>query len=152
MRQEEMLARDVYNELYKKWNLKIFDNIAKSEQTHMDTVLVLLQTYGYQDPINPDQPGQYASAELQNIYDQLIAQGSSSLTDALEVGAIIEDLDINDLNKYLQSVDNEDIRVAYQNLQKGSRNHLRAFARQLGRDGIMYEAHFISETELNDIL
>ncbi len=40
-REEEKLARDVYLTLYNKWKLRIFQNIAKSEQTHMDAVIRL---------------------------------------------------------------------------------------------------------------
>jgi len=36
MREEEKLARDVYLNLYEKWNLKTFYNIAQSEKTHME--------------------------------------------------------------------------------------------------------------------
>ncbi len=39
MREEEKLARDVYDYLYEKWNAIIFDNISNSEQIHMDRVL-----------------------------------------------------------------------------------------------------------------
>ncbi|MDK2464101.1 MAG: DUF2202 domain-containing protein, partial [Candidatus Korarchaeota archaeon] len=42
MREEEKLARDVYLTLYEKWGLPIFQNIARSEQTHMDAVKTLL--------------------------------------------------------------------------------------------------------------
>jgi len=34
MREEEKLAQDVYTFLASKWNLRIFSNIARSEQTH----------------------------------------------------------------------------------------------------------------------
>lgn len=36
MREEEKLARDVYEFLYAKWNVNTFGNIRRSEQTHMD--------------------------------------------------------------------------------------------------------------------
>ena len=45
MREEEKLARDVYLEMYDIWGRRIFANIADSEQTHMDTVLRLIQKY-----------------------------------------------------------------------------------------------------------
>jgi len=42
MREEEKLARDVYLALYQKWNLRIFWNIAASEQRHMDAIGTLM--------------------------------------------------------------------------------------------------------------
>ncbi len=38
MREEEKLARDVYLSLYDEWNMRIFSNIAASEQKHTDAV------------------------------------------------------------------------------------------------------------------
>ena len=50
MREEEKLARDVYLELFDEWGLRVFENIAESEQKHMDAVLYLLGKYGLEDP------------------------------------------------------------------------------------------------------
>ena len=50
MREEEKMARDVYLELNDLWGLPIFQNIANSEQTHMNAVKTLLDRYGLQDP------------------------------------------------------------------------------------------------------
>ncbi|NPA47747.1 MAG: DUF2202 domain-containing protein, partial [Thermococci archaeon] len=41
MVEEEKLAHDVYTKLYEKWHLQIFDNIAKSESTHVNAVRTL---------------------------------------------------------------------------------------------------------------
>jgi len=38
MREEEKMARDVYQVLYDKWGHQIFSNIARSEQQHMGAV------------------------------------------------------------------------------------------------------------------
>src|SRR6056297_3356933 len=52
MREEEKLARDVYNALYEKWNLKTFESIGLgSETTHMDAIKNLLDRYGLEDPV-----------------------------------------------------------------------------------------------------
>ncbi|HUV93138.1 MAG TPA: DUF2202 domain-containing protein, partial [Anaerolineales bacterium] len=50
MREEEKLARDVYLTLYDQWDIPIFQNIARSEQTHTDAIKNLLDTYGLVDP------------------------------------------------------------------------------------------------------
>lgn len=152
MRQEEMLARDVYDFLYEKWGQKTFDNISDSEQTHMDTVWYLLNKYGIEDPIDSSMPWIYQSEELQSIYNELIDQWSKSLLDALIVGATVEDLDIKDLQDFLLEVDNEDIILAYQNLLKWSRNHLRSFIKQIERNGGEYSPQFISLDDYNAII
>lgn len=64
MREEEKLARDVYNTLGEKWGINIFTNIAKSEQTHTDAIKVLLDRYEIEDPIKDDSAGIFTSSEL----------------------------------------------------------------------------------------
>lgn len=96
VREEEKLARDVYLFLYDMWGLQVFQNIADSEQTHTDAVKTLLDAYGLTDPAAATQPGEFVNPDLQALYNQLTAQGSLSLADALKVGAAIEEIDILD--------------------------------------------------------
>lgn len=152
MREEEKLARDVYLTLYEKWVQKIFNNIAQSEQTHTEAVRGLLEKYDITDPVTDDTVGVFANAELQTLYDQLVEEGSESLVAALRVGATIEDLDIKDLEDNLALTDNEDIAMVYENLQRGSRNHLRSFVSQLEAQGASYEPQYISEDEYESII
>lgn len=133
MREEEKLARDVYTQLYNVWNLPIFRNIARSEQQHMDMVGYLIDEYGLQDPIAVDEPGVFANAGLQEAYDALLQEGRSSIVAALNVGLTVEELDIADLLSRTDLTDNDDIRIVYENLLNGSRNHLDAFTRQIDR-------------------
>jgi hypothetical protein len=133
MREEEKLARDVYNALYATWGQPTFQNIASSEQTHMDAVKQLLDRYGLTDPALA--PGQFTDPNLQALYNQLVAQGSTSLTDALNVGAQIEQTDIADLQSRLTQTDNADIQFVYNNLLSGSYNHLAAFTGKQGNNG-----------------
>ena len=125
MREEEKLARDVYNQMFALWGQPVFQNIAASEQTHMDQIKLLLNRYGLTDPALA--PGQFTDPNLQALYNQLIAQGSVSLADALKVGATIEQVDIADLQTRLAKTDNADIQLVYNNLMSASYNHLNAF-------------------------
>ena len=152
MREEEKLARDVYLTLYDKWGLRTFTNIAGAESTHMDAMGILLERYNLDDPIKSDTIGVFTNPEMQNLYDTLVTQGSESFNAALNVGATIEDLDIYDLERLIADTNNDDLKIVYQNLLKGSRNHMRAFDMQLSRNGINYEAQFISNESLSVIL
>ena len=60
----------------------------------MDQVKLLLDRYGLADPALD--PGKFSDPTLQALYDQLIAQGSVSLEEALKVGVLIEQTDIAD--------------------------------------------------------
>ncbi len=124
MREEEKLARDVYLELYDQWSQNIFNNIASSEQTHTDAVKVLLDAYGVEDPVLSDERGSFTS----------------------------EDLDIKDLNVLLENTENEDIIFVYENLRKGSRNHMRAFITQIENNGGTYEAQYLEQAEIDAIV
>ena len=152
MREEEKLARDVYLTLSEHYSLPIFKNIARAEQRHMDAIKSLLHKYGIEDPVKDDSIGVFQNEDLQNLYYQLVDKGEQSLVDALEVGATIEDLDIKDLEDAIQRTDNQDISIVYQNLMKGSRNHLRSFTRILKRLGITYEPQYISPEEYEEIV
>ena len=152
MREEEKLARDVYQALYDKWGAQVFANIAESEQTHMDAVLTLLERYNLTDPSQADY-GTFTNPNLQTLYNNLILQGNESVEAAYEVGALIEDLDINDLQNFIESTEHDDIILVYENLERGSRNHLRAFNRQLERaTGETYKPQYISQTAFEEII
>lgn len=152
MREEEKLARDVYQTLYETWGLKIFTNIAQSEQTHTEAVRDLLEKYDITDPVTDDTIGVFQNETMQQLYNDLVAQGSESEVAALKVGATIEDLDIKDLMDLTAETDNEDIKLVYENLTRGSRNHLRSFTRQLTMRGESYEAQYISAEDYQAIL
>lgn len=144
MREEEKLARDLYSALYDIWGVPIFANIARSEQTHMDWMGLILERYSLADPL-PAGDGTYRNPDLQNIYDELLEKGSRSLADAFLVGAAVEELDIADLERLTRESDNDDLRIVYQNLNKGSRNHLRSFNAQLSRESEVYTPVHIDE-------
>lgn len=153
MREEEKLARDVYDYMYAKYGLNIFKNISRSEQKHMDKLLALINKYNLQDPIalSPE-PGKFGNTDLQVLYDALIAKGDVSLEEALVVGATIEDVDIFDLDNAIDKTNNTDLLDAYANLNCGSRNHMRAFYGQLEASGVAYEVKYISPSKLEEVL
>ncbi|MDA3940751.1 MAG: DUF2202 domain-containing protein [Spirochaetia bacterium] len=152
MREEEKLARDVYLTLYDKWGIRTFTNIAGAESTHMDAMGILMDRYNLDDPIKSDTMGVFTNPDMQSLYNTLVAQGSESFNAALIVGATIEDLDIYDLERLIMDTDNDDIKIVYQNLLKGSRNHIRAFEMQLSRNGVDYQAQYMSDEDLAIIL
>lgn len=66
------------------------------------------------------------------MYIDLVAQGSLSVNDALQVGKLIEETDINDLETRQVGLSaDSDILYVYENLKLGSENHLDAFNRNL---------------------
>lgn len=152
MREEEKLARDVYVSLGKKWNLPIFNNINQAEQRHMDAVGCLIAKYDLQDPVGNNKEGVFENEALQELYTSLIKDGSVSLIAALQTGARIEDLDLFDLEHLATKIDNQDIKLVFGDLAKGSRNHLRAFMKTLERQNGTYAPLYLSAEAFNAIL
>jgi hypothetical protein len=152
MREEEKLARDVYRALGERWQVPIFARIAASEQRHMEAVGTLLDRYGLEDPAAGTEPGQFVSPDLQALYTDLVRDGTRSLTAALRVGGLVEEIDLIDLRRELAATDRADVRAVYENLSRGTRNHLRAFARQTeGQTGSPYEPQKLSRDDYGQI-
>lgn len=128
--EEEKLAHDVYSALYEVWGSKVFGNILESETTHQNRVAELLVAFDVEDP-RVAEPGVFTDPELQDLYDQLVAKGLTSQRDAIEVGILIEEKDIADIQVQLDSVTDPEIVQVLESLLKGSENHLAAFTRQL---------------------
>jgi len=153
MREEEKLAHDVYSYLFTAWGLPVFDNISNSEQTHTDAILILLDRYSITDPVGNNAEGVFVNISLQSLYDSLVAQGTTSLIDALLVGAVIEEIDLIDIQNLVDTLEgNEDIVLVYENLMKGSRNHLRAFVSSLEKQGETYQPQYLSQDVYDAII
>jgi hypothetical protein len=143
MYEEEKMARDVYTALYALWGQPAFQNIAASEQVHMDAVKTLLVRYGISVPSTAS--GVFVDPSLQALYNNLVTTGKLSLRDALKVGTTIEEVDITDLQSRLAQTTSADIRLVYNNLMRGSYNHLRSFTTLLNRlTGKVYQPQHLS--------
>ena len=151
MREEEKLARDAYLYFYDNYELNIFNNIATSEQVHMDAVLTVMEKYGVKD-VASSELGVFTNGTLQQLYDDLIAQGNTSLADALTVGVTIEDVDIHDLANAIDVTSQADIINMYEMLACGSRNHMRGFSSQLNAQGETYTPQFITQEQFDEII
>jgi hypothetical protein len=150
MLEEEKLARDVYSYLGGLWGTPVFENIMQSEIQHVAAVETLLTAYGLEYEILA--PGIFENDDLQTLYDELTASGTQNPEAALRVGATIEDLDIRDLQEFIDGTETTAIQSLFESLQCGSRNHLRAFIRNLENLGATYIPQFISQELYQTIL
>lgn len=159
VREEEKLARDVYQAMYDKWGAKIFINIVTSEQKHMDTMLKMLDKYGLDDPAEDgsgviNEYGVFTDMDIQGLYDKLVVQGGVSYIEALKVGVFIEEYDIDDITMAIYVTDpiHVDLVTAYENLIDGSKHHLAAFCATLEKKGLTCEAAIIDSTLFDAII
>jgi len=118
----------------------------------MDAILGLCDRYGIDDTMYAETIGRFENRDLQEMYDDLVGVGSDSIEAALEVGAIIEEVDIVDLEEYLEQTTAEDITRVYENLLRGSRNHLRAFVSQVEAAGFDRAPYLLGTEDYESIL
>lgn len=153
LREEEQLAHDVYaKSATLQPGLPVFSNITSSEATHTAAVATLLARYGVPDPMAARPNGSFATPAFQALYDALAAASARSLIEALQVGVEIEELDIRDIEAQKSGIDNADILMVYDNLLRGSRNHLRAYLKVLVQQGGSYTPKYISQAAFDAIV
>ncbi len=177
MREEEKLARDVYQTLGTMYpDSVIFGNIDDSEQTHTMAVKAMIEKYGYEDPSTNDNVGAYTGEDFgwyfTEKYNQLVERASISELEALYVGAFIEELDMMDINqcpKVIVETDNgindvnecgkvftdkADIQRLYSSLLDGSDSHLEGYVANIEKiigEG-NYQAQVLSQELVDAIL
>jgi hypothetical protein len=142
MQNEERLAFDVYNELYKLFpTANQLNNIAtNSESVHIQTVELLILKYinsvdefsnlDLNTDLSETTAGEYSISAIKDLYDALMSIGDDSKQAALEVGCMIEVTDINDLDGDIalaQASNATDVEAAFVYLRNGSYNHYWAF-------------------------
>jgi len=148
MYSEEGLAHDVYLKVYESQPVKQLQNIAtKSEVEHINAVNELAIKYDlnitkYPDtevPYSTDDLDRYGSGEypvesIQELYNMLYDKGIQSKQDALEVGCMVEVVDIDDLYEYIEYAEESnasDVLEVFEFLRNGSYNHYWAFDKGL---------------------
>ncbi len=160
MGNEERLAYDVYMGLYnyhldKGYAINQFKNIAeRSEVQHIQITLDLAKKYALtadnltevntalansseitlEQLTTPELMGQYDLPVIQDLYDMLMEKGKASPKDALEVGCMIEVVDIEDLDERIaiaEDANATDIVAGFNILRDGSYNHYWGFDKGL---------------------
>ena len=141
---EEMVARDAYNYFFSLYHVQTFQNIAQSEQQHMDAVKVLLDRYSLPTPTN--------YGELDSTFLTLKAEWEKWLKEALEVGLKIEMLDVKDIVDTIKTTDNDDLRIVFSNIGGASYNHMRGFLQTLQVNGMSTTidySSYLTESDIN---
>ncbi len=150
MYSEEGLAHDVYLNIYKIQPVNQLKNIAtKSEVKHIEAVNELAIKYDLNMTQYPDTDipytvegignGLYPVEKIQELYNMLYDKGIQSTQDALEVGCMVEVVDIDDLDRYIAQAEASnapDVLDVFHYLRKGSYTHYWAFDKGLKNSGI----------------
>lgn len=148
---EEKLAKEIYLELNKINPAQQLENIAtKSEVKHIAIVQDLVEAYDINitnladyevnysaEELNSMPVGKFAVPEIQELYDALYDYGIASKQASLEVGCMVEVVDIVDLDKFIATTgNNQTIIDAFIVLRAGSYTHYWAFDSGLKNMGV----------------
>ncbi|MBU1141075.1 MAG: DUF2202 domain-containing protein [Firmicutes bacterium] len=114
--QDEYLAQATYAAIIDAYgDIKPFSKIILAEQTHIDSLLSLFETYGIEVPIND--AAQYVVLP-------------ESISSAIATGVEAETLNIALYEVFLNQSDlPDDVRTVFEYLQAASQNHLAAFSK-----------------------
>ena len=98
------------------------------------------------NPVLPARAGVFSNPDLQKLYDSLVATRQPiPWQKQSKVGGAIEEIDILDLQKRLAQTDNADIQQVFNNLLRGSANHLKAFVNALQtQTGEVYQPQYMT--------
>lgn len=154
MLEEEKLARDVYLVLDEKWNSTVFSHISNAEQRHYDKMNSLAKKFNLTIPlsVSNDENGKFQNKKLQKAYDEMVEIGNVSLENALQIGANVEELDIQDLTEAMAGTENEDILKVYSQLKQASEKHLQSFNKNLANEGVEYTPAILSQKDFDAII
>jgi hypothetical protein len=115
--QDEYLAHAEYDLILSEYgSVRPFTNIIRAEETHIDTLLPLFETYGITAPADD------AASRVASV---------ASLTAAYQAGVNAE---VNNIAMYETFLDQnlpDDVRIVFESLMHASENHLRAFQNRL---------------------
>jgi hypothetical protein len=128
MANEEKMAHDVYVAMADLHGARMFANIAESEARHFEAVNTVLERYGYETQALEDP---FTNDVITELYDELMAQGSESLDEAIAAGLLIEQTDLADLESRMAELETSapDAFEMYTHLLAGTQNHLATFER-----------------------
>jgi hypothetical protein len=99
---------------------------------------------------NPE--GVFTNGEIQEQFAELAALAAGGEASAYKAGALVEEVDIEDLDAAIAATSQEDLRCVYSNLRAASVKHLQAFVKNLERLGETYEPQVLSQAEIEGLL
>lgn len=146
--QEEQLARDVYQLATEKYQMHVFDCKVNAEASHWD----MLKAYSKEPLAAMPEYGQIRDSAFAASFADLKIMVNSSVAEALQAGAMIEETDIHVLETNLVVATDEQLRQLLQNLINASEQHLRSFLVEMNASGVPYTPTMLTEERINTIM
>jgi len=97
MAEEQQLTHDLYLAFANKYGASVFGCLSSEETTQLTATRALLQSYGVADPTAAQPVATFSTASTQQLYDTLLAQGTTSVLTATAAALTLESTRITDL-------------------------------------------------------
>lgn len=125
--EEQKLAHDLYDAFANAYATSVFGCVSSEVSTQLTATGNLLTLYAVADPTAGQPPGKFTSAAIQQQYESLLAQGTTSLDSASAAARSLESTSIADLTAAATDLSAPDVLQLYANLLEASQRHLAAF-------------------------
>ncbi len=153
VREEEKVAVNFYGMMSDLFGSEVLTQLAESERTHLGVTALPVEKYHLQDPTVDRTDGEFMSNSLQAHYDELIEEGSPSLSDAFIAGTTLQEASLVTIQNQLDRVaNNRDLRNMYAALRVATRNHLRIMFREVTDHGGSYAPLFMEQAAFQAIV
>jgi hypothetical protein len=152
LQESEKFEHDLNAALFGLHNdLPVFLHIANTSQVLMVADNVILERYNIPNPENA-KAGSFTNPTLQQMYNNDLNTGLSSVIDGLKSSAQFEDMHIADLTAAIGRTDNTDVIYIYRLELGSSRNNLRALSQSLSGYGAVYAPKYITPASYAQII
>ena len=149
--EEEKMIRDLSYNFSDKYEDKIFEDIYKAENSHIDPVQKIVRDYNLDDPSSKKDVGEFHNPQIRMIYDELLKQGQKDKVSAYKALLQALERNISNLNENIDKTDKDGILFLFRNLRRSSKNHMKSLLNKINSQGENYQPAHLSKPKLNSI-
>lgn len=149
--EEEKMIRDLSYKFSKQYEDKIFEDIYKAENSHIDPIQKIVRDYNLDDPSSDKDVGEFHNPQIQKFYDEFLEQGEKNKTFALKALLKALERNVSGLNKNINKTDKDGILFLFRNLKRSSKNHIRVLIDKIDSQGESYQPKHLSKAKFNSI-
>ncbi len=150
--EQEKMKRDLAARAFLRWDNDLFDEVSAAEHSHVSAIRALATSRQADISSYKNDLGVFANQNIAGVYKSLEASLRASEMEALAALAEAEENSIADLKRYLEKIDNRQLKQTYEMLAKASRNHLRLLVTEIMRGEGAYETKVLSKEEFGRVM
>jgi hypothetical protein len=152
LQEEAKFAYDLNQAFYGMHSdLPILLNLSASARKSMLADDVILVRYNIPDP-ESQKAGVFTDSSLQQMYNNDLNAGLSSVADALKTDSQFTEMNIADLSAAIGRTDNQDLIYIYNQQLALARNNLRELSQSMAGFGVAYTPRYITPESYAQII